>query len=66
MSFDPKVDTVQVMYDEKIKSDDILGTRPEIIRLSQVIPLFDKFCDHTSSHRQNFDFELGRFSMTLS
>jgi len=28
----------------------ILGTRPEIIRLSQIIPKLDKACDHTLIH----------------
>ena len=44
---------------KKLKVMTILGTRPEIIRLSRVIPLFDKFCDHILVHTgQNFDFEL--------
>ncbi len=34
----------------------ILGTRPEIIRLSQVIPLLDRFCQHILVHTgQNFN-----------
>ncbi|MCB8818127.1 non-hydrolyzing UDP-N-acetylglucosamine 2-epimerase [Desulfosporosinus shakirovi] len=34
----------------------ILGTRPEIIRLSQIIPLLDQLCDHIFVHTgQNFD-----------
>lgn len=34
----------------------ILGTRPEIIRLSRVIPLLDEACDHVLVHTgQNFD-----------
>jgi UDP-N-acetylglucosamine 2-epimerase (non-hydrolysing) len=34
----------------------ILGTRPEIIRLSQVIPKLDRLCDHVIVHTgQNFD-----------
>jgi UDP-N-acetylglucosamine 2-epimerase len=37
----------------------IVGTRPEIIRLSRVIPALDKFCDHILVHTgQNFDYEL--------
>ena len=44
---------------KKLKVMTILGTRPEIIRLSRVICLFDKFCDHVLVHTgQNFDFEL--------
>lgn len=34
----------------------ILGTRPEIIRLSRIIPLLDDLCDHILVHTgQNFD-----------
>ena len=34
----------------------VLGTRPEIIRLSRVIEKLDKLCDHVLVHTgQNFD-----------
>ena len=34
----------------------VLGTRPEIIRLSRLIPLLDELCDHTLVHTgQNYD-----------
>jgi UDP-N-acetyl-L-fucosamine synthase len=37
----------------------ILGTRPEIIRLSKTISLLDKFTDHKLVHTgQNYDYEL--------
>ena len=37
----------------------ILGTRPEIIRLSRVIPLLDRHCEHTLVHTgQNYDKRL--------
>ena len=37
----------------------ILGTRPEIIRLSRVIPLLDERCDHVLVHTgQNFEATL--------
>lgn len=37
----------------------ILGTRPEIIRLSRIISLLDKFCDHKVVHTgQNYDRHL--------
>ena len=37
----------------------VLGTRPEIIRLSRVISLLDKFVDHKLVHTgQNYDYEL--------
>ena len=37
----------------------VLGTRPEIIRLSRVIPLLDRLCEHVLVHTgQNFDERL--------
>jgi len=37
----------------------ILGTRPEIIRLSLIMPLLDKYCDHTIVNTmQNYDYSL--------
>lgn len=37
----------------------VVGTRPEIIRLSRVIALLDKHCDHVLVHTgQNYDYEL--------
>lgn len=37
----------------------IVGTRPEIIRLSRVIPKLDQHCDHVLVHTgQNYDYEL--------
>ncbi len=37
----------------------VVGTRPEIIRLSRVIAALDKFVDHILVHTgQNYDFEL--------
>ena len=39
----------------------IVGTRPEIIRLSRVIALLDKTVDHTLVHTgQNYDYELNQ------
>lgn len=39
----------------------IVGTRPEIIRLSRTIPLLDKYCDHTLVHTgQNYDYNLNQ------
>ena len=39
----------------------ILGTRPEIIRLSQIIPKLDKHCEHIIVHTgQNYDYELDK------
>ena len=43
----------------KLKVMTIVGTRPEIIRLSRIISKLDKFCDHTLVHTgQNYDYEL--------
>ena len=37
----------------------IVGTRPEFIRLSRVIPLLDKYSKHTIIHTgQNYDYNL--------
>ena len=46
----------------------ILGTRPEIIRLSRIIPKLDKYCDHVIVHTgQNYDYELDQiFFNTLN
>ena len=39
----------------------ILGTRPEIIRLSLVVPLLDRFCQHLLVHTgQNYDDRLSQ------
>lgn len=43
----------------RLKVATLVGTRPEIIRLSRVIPLLDKHCDHTLVHTgQSYDYEL--------
>ena len=42
-----------------IKIITIVGTRPEVIRLSRIINILDKYSDHKLVHTgQNFDFEL--------
>lgn len=39
----------------------VIGTRPEIIRLSMIIPLLDQFCNHILAHTgQNYDYELNK------
>lgn len=44
---------------KKLKVMTIVGTRPEIIRLSRVIFALDKYCDHILVHTgQNYDYEL--------
>jgi len=43
----------------KLKVMTILGTRPEIIRLSRVMAMLDKYVDHKIVHTgQNWDYEL--------
>ena len=44
---------------KKLKIMTILGTRPEIIRLSRIIPVLDELCDHVLVHTgQNYDRRL--------
>jgi len=44
---------------KKLKVVTIVGTRPEIIRLSEVMKLLDKYTDHITVHTgQNYDYEL--------
>ena len=46
---------------KKLKVMTILGTRPEIIRLSEVIKKCDKYFDHTLVHTgQNWDYTLNQ------
>ena len=43
----------------KLKIMTVVGTRPEIIRLSRVIPMLDKHTNHILVHTgQNYDYEL--------
>lgn len=43
----------------KLKVMTIVGTRPEIIRLSRVIDKLDRYCEHVLVHTgQNYDYEL--------
>jgi len=45
----------------KLKVMTVVGTRPEIIRLSRVIPALDEACEHTLVHTgQNYDYELNQ------
>ena len=44
---------------KRLKVMTILGTRPEIIRLSRIIAVLDQFCEHRLVHTgQNYDYEL--------
>ena len=46
---------------KKLKIITVVGTRPEIIRLSRIISLLDQHCDHTLVHTgQNYDYELNQ------
>jgi UDP-N-acetyl-L-fucosamine synthase len=45
----------------KLKVVTIIGTRPEIIRLSRVISKLDQYCEHILVHTgQNYDYELNQ------
>ncbi|WP_437214113.1 non-hydrolyzing UDP-N-acetylglucosamine 2-epimerase [Pectobacterium sp. LFLA-215] len=44
---------------KKLKVMTVVGTRPEIIRLSRVLDKLDAYCDHIIVHTgQNYDYEL--------
>lgn len=44
---------------KKMKVMTVVGTRPEIIRLSRVMAKLDEYCEHILVHTgQNYDFEL--------
>jgi UDP-N-acetylglucosamine 2-epimerase len=45
----------------KLKVMTVVGTRPEIIRLSRVLARLDEHCDHVLVHTgQNYDYELNQ------
>ena len=47
------------MNTRKLKVATIVGTRPEIIRLSRVLAALDRHCEHVLVHTgQNYDYEL--------
>ncbi|MGL6260721.1 non-hydrolyzing UDP-N-acetylglucosamine 2-epimerase [Vibrio sp. WXL210] len=44
---------------KKLKVMSVVGTRPEIIRLSRVLAKLDEYCEHILVHTgQNYDYEL--------
>jgi len=44
---------------KKLKIMTVVGTRPEIIRLSRISPKLDQYCEHVLVHTgQNYDYEL--------
>ena len=46
---------------KKLKVMSVVGTRPEIIRLSRVMAALDTHCDHVLVHTgQNYDYELNQ------
>jgi UDP-N-acetylglucosamine 2-epimerase (non-hydrolysing) len=46
---------------KKLKVMTVVGTRPEIIRLSRVMAALDQHCDHILVHTgQNYDYELNQ------
>jgi UDP-N-acetylglucosamine 2-epimerase (non-hydrolysing) len=46
---------------KKLKVLTVVGTRPEIIRLSRVLAMLDQYCDHVLVHTgQNYDYELNQ------
>lgn len=46
---------------KKMKVATVVGTRPEIIRLSRVMAALDEYCDHVVIHTgQNYDYELNQ------
>jgi UDP-N-acetylglucosamine 2-epimerase len=46
---------------KKLKVMSVVGTRPEIIRLSRVLSALDVHCDHVLVHTgQNYDYELNQ------
>jgi UDP-N-acetylglucosamine 2-epimerase len=51
--------SVNMENTQLLKVVTFVGTRPEIIRLSRVIPMLDRHCDHVLVHTgQNYDYEL--------
>ena len=46
---------------KKLKILSVVGTRPEIIRLSRVLARLDEHCEHVLVHTgQNYDCELNQ------
>ena len=49
------------MSQKKLKVMTVVGTRPEIIRLSRVLARLDEHCEHVLVHTgQNYDYELNQ------
>src|SRR5690606_25926185 len=55
----PKPEYEQETAMKKLRDVTVVGTRPEIIRLSSVMAKLDEYCDHVLVHTgQNYDYEL--------
>jgi UDP-N-acetylglucosamine 2-epimerase len=49
------------MKNKQLKVATVIGTRPEIIRLSRILAYLEKTCDHSLIHTgQNYDYELNQ------
>ncbi len=52
---------IVVLIMKKLKIVSVVGTRPEIIRLSRVLARLDEHCEHVLVHTgQNYDYELNQ------
>lgn len=53
---------IHIRYNmKKLKVMTVVGTRPEIIRLSRVLAKLDQYCEHVLVHTgQNYDYELNQ------
>lgn len=53
---------IHIRYNmKKLKVMTVVGTRPEIIRLSRVLAKLDQYCEHILVHTgQNYDYELNQ------
>lgn len=59
MGLEPRATLSRKPEGNKMKVMTIVGTRPEIIKLSAVIPELDKYTEHILVHTgQNYDYEL--------
>lgn len=51
---------------KKLKVVTVVGTRPEIIRLSRVMAKLDEHCEHVLVHTgQNYDYELNQIFLMI-
>ena len=49
------------VYMKKLKVVTVVGTRPEIIRLSRILAVLDEYCEHILVHTgQNYDYGLNQ------